>query len=28
MSPYKRSRKRFDRFKINSRDRFVFGVAA
>jgi len=28
MSPYKRSRKRFDRSKINSRDRFVFGVAA
>jgi len=28
MSPYKRPRKRFDRSKINSRDRFVFGVAA
>ena len=28
MIPYKRSRKRFDRSKINARDRFVFGVAA
>ena len=26
--PYKRPRKRFDRSKINARDRFVFGVAA